>query len=70
LLRWYLSIILPRLNLTLDPPDLCLLNSWDYRCELSHWSLKFFKRMGTLSLRKFSKLQRSIFIQAWGESLI
>jgi hypothetical protein len=24
---------LPRLALNLDPPDLCLLSSWDYRCE-------------------------------------
>jgi hypothetical protein len=25
--------ILPRLALNLDPPDLCLLSSWDYRYE-------------------------------------
>jgi hypothetical protein len=24
---------LPRLALNHDPPDLCLLSSWDYRCE-------------------------------------
>jgi hypothetical protein len=24
---------LPRMPLNCDPPDLCLLSSWDYRCE-------------------------------------
>jgi hypothetical protein len=35
-LRWGgLCYYLPRLVLNLDPPDLCLLRSWDYRCEPS-----------------------------------
>jgi hypothetical protein len=25
--------VLPRLALNCDPPALCLLSSWDYRCE-------------------------------------
>jgi hypothetical protein len=33
LLRWGLANFLPRLDLNLDPPDLYLLNSQDYRCE-------------------------------------
>jgi hypothetical protein len=35
-LRWDLGNILPWLALNHDPPDLCLLSSYDYRLELLH----------------------------------
>jgi hypothetical protein len=43
---------LPWLALNCDPPDLCLLSSWDYRCEppVSGWEQTLTK---THSLRPF-----------------
>jgi hypothetical protein len=32
---------LPRLALNCNPPDLCLLSSWDYKCEPSAPGLKY-----------------------------
>jgi hypothetical protein len=49
---------LPRLDLNLDPPDLCLLSSWDYRHEPQAPSDDFFflflkrsEKMATLPSR-------------------